>query len=31
MEQKKIAAAFFADGLLQRQIDGSEAEIWRSD
>lgn len=30
-EQNKIAAAFFADGVLPRQIDGSETEIWRPD
>ncbi len=28
-EQKKIAAAFYAEGLLPRSIDGTEAEIWR--
>jgi sulfonate transport system substrate-binding protein len=28
-EQKKIAAAFFEQGLLPQLIDGSEAEIWR--
>lgn len=27
-EQKKIAAAFFAQGLLPREIDGTEADIW---
>ena len=29
IEQKKIAAAFFDQGLLPRPIDGSEAAIWR--
>jgi sulfonate transport system substrate-binding protein len=28
-EQKKIAAAFFAQGLLPREIDGTEADIWQ--
>jgi len=31
VEQEKIGAAFFSEGLLPRQIDGSEAEIWRPD
>lgn len=29
VEQKKIAAAFFAEGLLPRRVDGTEAVIWR--